>query len=74
MDRKITYRWWNQNRSPIKPEHEQELGDEAIKRIAEMIPQGFTSGQLVASIHTSSDDPDEGLDYEGWWGISELIA
>jgi hypothetical protein len=63
----ITYRWWRDGENEIKPEHIPALEERADEQIAEMRWQGFTSGELYDHIHMTDDDPEDGVEYTGWW-------
>ena len=67
----MTYRWWRDGKNEIKPEHIPALEERADECIAEMMAQGYTSGELNDNIHMTDDDPEDGVEYTGWWEISE---
>ncbi|MHA1972812.1 MAG: hypothetical protein ACTSW1_07460 [Candidatus Hodarchaeales archaeon] len=69
----ITYRWWKPDRSEIKTSHIEELDEVAEKRIAELRTEGCTSGDLIANLCLSNEDPNEGIDYNGWWEIDTVV-
>lgn len=62
----ITYRWWRDGDN-IKPEHIEALEERAEDRIRELMAQGYTSGELIDNIHMTDDDPEDGVEYTGWW-------
>ena len=64
---KITYRWWRSGDNDIKPEHLEALDESAETRIAEMTKEGYTSGELNDNIYMTDNDPEDGIDYSGWW-------
>jgi hypothetical protein len=67
----ITYRWWRSGRyEEIISEHIPALEESAEDRIAKMMTEGYTSGELRDNIHMTDDDPDDGVVYIGWWEIS----
>jgi len=66
----ITYRWWRSNKQEIKPEHVEALEETADARITEMMKDGFTSGELNDNIHMTDDDPEDGIEYTGYWEVS----
>lgn len=68
----ISYRWWNSDKTEIKPEHVQALEESAENRIFEMIQDGWGSGELNDNIHMTDDDPEDGVDYSGWWSIKTV--
>ena len=68
----ITYRWWRDGE--IKPEHIPALEERADERIVEMTAQGYTSGELNDNIRMTDDDPEDGVEYTGWWEISSPNA
>jgi len=63
----ITYRWWNSDLESISPEHQAALDETAEARIAEMLMEGFTSGELYDNIYMLDTDPEDGIEYQGWW-------
>lgn len=67
---KITYRWWNDDRSEIKPNHIEALEESAMERITKMMGEGYTAGELNDNIRMDDDDPDDGIPYKGWWEIN----
>lgn len=69
IESKITYRWWRDD-GDIKPEHEEALEERAQDRISEMTKEGYTSGELIDYIRMTDDDPEDGVEYHGWWEIS----
>ena len=50
-----------------KPEHVEALEETAENRISEMSAEGYTSGELWDNIHMTDDDPEDGIEYRGWW-------
>ena len=64
----IKYRWWK-NGGEIKPEHVDALEERAEDRIKEQMSQGFTSGELVDNIRMIDNDPEDGIEYSGWWEV-----
>jgi hypothetical protein len=66
--------WW----SPVaggecKLEHVEALAEAAEDHISEMSAQGYTSGELYDNIYMTDDDPENGIDYRGWWEIETQI-
>jgi hypothetical protein len=47
------------------------LEESADTRIKEMMPQGFTSGQLNDTIRMTEKDGDDGIEYSGSWSVSK---
>ena len=68
--KKTTYSWKPIAGGEIKPEHIPALEEAAETRIAEMMDQGYTSGQLFDNIYMLDDDPEDGVEYQGWWEVS----
>jgi hypothetical protein len=66
----ITYNWWRDGENEIKPEHVSELEEHAEERIAEMMAEGYLSGELNVNIRMTDDDPEDGVEYSGWWKVS----
>lgn len=67
----ITYRWWRSDRKPIKAAHIETLEGRAWERIVESIGKGYFAGELTDSIHVTKRDPEDGLEYSGWWEKKE---
>ena len=65
----ITYRWWRDGE--VKKEHVAALEEAARERISEMAKEGYTSGELHDNIHATDDDPEDGVEYSGWWELKE---
>lgn len=63
----ITYRWWNED--GVKPEHVEALEESAWARIVEMAHEGYTSGELNDTVRMTDDDPEDGVEYTGWWEL-----
>ena len=68
--RTVAYRWWRDGENEIKPEHIEALEESAEGRIAEMTGQGYSSGELKDNIRMTDDDPEDGVEYTGWWEVS----
>ena len=66
----ITYRWWRDGENEIKSEHIPSLEERADECIAEMMAQGYTSGELNDNIYMTDDDHEDGVEYSGWWEVS----
>ena len=60
--KQTTYRWNRVDGTDIYPGHISLLDEDAEARIAEMVSQGFSCGELHA-------DYDDGFVYSGWWQI-----
>jgi len=65
----ISYRWWRANKKPVKKAHEGALEETALDQVAEMIKQGFTSGNLTDNVRMSDADGEDGIEYQGWWEV-----
>lgn len=66
----ITMRWWRSGKGKIRKEHEEVLWERADERISEMMAQGFTSGELSDNIHMTDNNPEDGVEYSGWWEVA----
>src|ERR1035437_4971054 len=64
---KISYEWSNDDDSEIKSNHQEALEESALKRIIEMMEEGYTSGELNDTVLMDDEDGDEGIEYSGWW-------
>jgi hypothetical protein len=65
----ITYRWWRGDKKTIEPEHVEALEESAQNRIAEMMADGYTSGELNDNINMTDKDPYGGVEYSGYWEV-----
>lgn len=70
----ISYEWWRNGDEDVKPSHAAALDESAEERITEMANEGYTSGVLTANISMDSDDPEDGVEYSGWWSISTEMS
>jgi hypothetical protein len=66
--KQISYRWWREE-GEIKSEHIPALEERADERIAEMLKEGYTNGELNDHIRMTDDDPEDGVEYIGWWEL-----
>jgi len=69
--RLITYRWWRSNGKSIRQEHVEALEESANDRITTMMEAGCTSGELHDNIHRDDEDPVDGVEYTGYWEITD---
>lgn len=64
----IRYHWQKNDRSEIAPEHIKVLKETAMRRIGELIAlEGHESGELQDNIRMTDSDPENGVEYTGWW-------
>lgn len=71
----ISYQWSrSESGKSIKPEHVEALEESAEDRIAKMMGDGYTSGDLLDNIFMTDDDGEDGnqdgIEYSGWWKIT----
>lgn len=62
MKQNLTTEWWRDDGSNVLEEHRDYLQDEVYEHIPKMIAEGYTSGDLHATI----DD----IEYHGWWSMA----
>lgn len=76
MKQVISIEWWinDENRSEPLAHHVEALQEAAQSRINALMSDGYTSGQLIESIRSSEDDPEEGVHYLGWWESSVEVV
>lgn len=67
----IDYSWWRSGGSEIKPEHLDALRESAESRIFNKMNEGFVSGELNDNIRMTDDDPENGVEYRGWWNVDK---
>ncbi len=65
----IKFRWWNDDETEIDADHQEFLEKSAIERIIFMMREGYTSGELFDTVCIHDTDPDDGVEYSGWWKI-----
>jgi predicted RNA-binding Zn-ribbon protein involved in translation (DUF1610 family) len=66
----ITYRWWRDDHKTIMPDHVLALEEEGTAHIKEQMNEGFTSGELLASIAKDCRHPENHLiAYKGHWHV-----
>lgn len=56
----------------IEPEFEADLEEAAMKRIIEMLEEGYLSGELFENIRLPSDDSDDGVEFQGGWDLVDV--
>lgn len=68
----ISTEWWNSNdpKLEIKLSHREILEEEGIRRVVEMMNDGYTSGELIHNITLDEDDTEDGIEYSGFWSIT----
>lgn len=72
----ISYHWEAVSGIPTPEKHEEALMAEAKQRIFEMLKEGYSSGELCATVRLGQDvvpeeDTEEGIEYTGWWSLRE---
>jgi len=69
MKRKIIikYKWWADDKTEIKENHQTTLEDTAVDQIIDMFEQGYTSGELMDVVYIDENDPPDGIVYRGSW-------
>ncbi len=67
----ITYNWWRTDGQPVKPVHIEALEESAWKRIVDQMSLEYISGELYDNIHMTGDDPEDGVEYSGWWSVEK---
>jgi len=70
---KITYRWWNNDLDEIDSGHILALEETAQDKIYEMLKEGYTSGELLDNVRMHDTDPEDGIEYRGWWEMTYFI-
>ncbi len=67
----INYNWQPcGDETEVNPVHIEALEEEAEARVAAMSKEGFVAGELYANIRVDGNDPEDGVDYSGWWSIT----
>lgn len=68
----ITYSWWNNERTPIAPNVQEALEERAVERILEQMSEGMTSGELNDNIRMDDNDPEDGIEYHGFFEVTHM--
>lgn len=50
--------------------HKEALQESGIEQALSMAGKGYVCGELSDNVFISDDDPDDGIDYRGWWKIT----
>jgi len=66
----ITYQWWPVEFGEVVAEHVEPLEKSATDEIISMMGKGYTSGTLHDNIYMTDTDPEDGVDYKGWWSMN----
>ena len=56
--------------SDISQDHLDALDESGMERAMEMIKEGFVEGELHDNIHMHDSDPEDGVEYSGYWRLS----
>ena len=67
----IFYSWWRTDGKDVKKEHTDALEQTAQHDIGKSMKFGNTSGELFTSICLLSSDPEDGIEYRGYWEVKE---
>jgi len=66
-----TFRWWRDNGEEIVESHKPELEELAHERIKEMRYDGYTGGELLATLgYPDSYGNPVDIEYRGWWELN----
>lgn len=65
--------WWLEadRSAPIPDEHREELEEHALKRISDMMDDGYLAGELNADIAPEGNPDGEEIAYRGWWSVEK---
>jgi len=63
----ITYSWWNAERTAIPANVREALEESAMDRITNQMKDGYTCGTLSDNVRMNDNDPEDGIDYQGFW-------
>lgn len=61
---------WNTDGMTLPEGHEDALVESGAQRALSMINEGYTSGELTDNITMNDTDPEDGVNYRGWWSLS----
>jgi hypothetical protein len=74
MNVQIKIDWWKaEDRSAaIDAGHLAALRESGVERAAKMIAEGYTSGELSDWVRMYDTDPEDGIEYRGWWSLNDI--
>ena len=67
----ITYEWHRADKTPIETGHVEALEESAMTRIQEQMGSGFVSGELHDYVRMTNLDPEDGVEYSGYWEVAK---
>ena len=67
VNQKYFFRWWNDQLASIDPRHLKALEETAVEHIQKQRVMDYTSGHMTDNIHMYDTDPEDGIEYQGYW-------
>lgn len=76
MQLQIKIDWWKRDdrSAQIDQGHLDVLKESGVERACNLIADGYTSGELSDSVRLYDNDPEDGVEYRGWWSLEETEA
>jgi len=72
MKQEINISWHIENEDgAVKKSHCKELKDAVMRRINEMMAEGYREGELIENICMGDEDGEDGVEYHGWWSTKK---
>lgn len=68
--------WWKSGdrEAPIKEGHKEALEEHAFERIGHMMEAGYLEGELNNNIYMDDNDPEDGVEYRGYWKVEKSTS
>ena len=63
----IKFNWWTDDEEVIDSKHREMLIVSAWESITKMLGDGYIEGKLSDYVHIHDSDPEDGIEYNGWW-------
>ena len=68
-----TFNWWcNDDTIEITREERSSLIIDALNRMAEMVADGFSQGELCSYTTRTGNGEDVDMDFKGWWNANGI--
>jgi len=76
MDYTIDIKWWSDEVSDSEIQHgryHEHLIESGFAKAVEMIKEGFVEGELSDNIRAFISDPEDGVNFSGYWKLKKNI-
>ena len=69
----INIEWHRVDKKLIPADHVDALMETAEEHIFDQLLSGWTAGWMEDNIHMLDSDPEEGVEYSGFWSMGRVI-